>query len=368
MNNLTLVTAYYDINLYEQRPKDRDKDFYMKHAEFLFKLPIHIVFFVSPEDHDYVLQKRINYGHLEKTLVIPKNIHDLVWSGKHPDIKALSDKNPVKNSARVKDGSYYYTLTWNKMYMVEEIMNRNPFGTTHFGWIDFGLYHVVKFNVPKIDESFLKPDTDKVKVLEIRWISKKEANDLKMYTQFYRTKIAGGLWVGGSMYLKIFFREFKKYLYTVLSNELIAHEELIMGLVYHHNYDIFKPFYGDFCHLLINYYKIVKPSKWMLINIDFCIKDNNHSHVNDICRHLYIDAYDKLTSEQKFKLFDKWSISSYYFDKNIAIWCVETWLEKLQTDKNQIKYIIDHKDRIFKNLSYYPKSSLYVDQLNNLLH
>jgi len=54
---LTLITAYYDLTEYEDRPEGKDRNNYMKWAEFLFKLDSNIVFFVSEKDYDYIKKR-----------------------------------------------------------------------------------------------------------------------------------------------------------------------------------------------------------------------------------------------------------------------------------------------------------------------
>src|SRR3989304_6729497 len=140
-NNITLVTAYYDLTEFEERPEGKDKKNYLMWAEYLFMLNINIVFFVAKEIAPYITSKRKYYGLLEKTLVIIKEFNEMPFYNLRNDIEKYIKEHPIKNRT-IKDTKNYIPLTWSKVFFVEEVLRLNPFNTDFFGWIDFGIYNV----------------------------------------------------------------------------------------------------------------------------------------------------------------------------------------------------------------------------------
>ena len=88
-------------------------------------------------------------------------------------------------------------------------------------------------------------------------------------------------------------------------------------------------------------------------NIKYCIKNNCLKHVDILCSSIYNDCFDKLTPEQKFDIFHKWTYTSFYIDKQKSASYVELQLDKLQNDPKQLDIVRKHKNLILKNLEYY---------------
>lgn len=365
--SLTLVTAYYDLGKYEQRPAEKTKENYLKWGEFLFKLDINIVFFISREISHYILNKRKKYNLLNKTLIICREFEQLPWSNQHPDIKTFLHKNPIKNGNIKKDSSNYIALTWNKVYLVEEITKLNPFKSQYFGWIDFGIYGISCKNISPINEKFLIPTAyNKIKILEINHTFPQEIKNIREYTSSFGYKIGGGLWIGSAPILYKFINLFKKQLYKLLSDEIVVHEETIMSIIYCQNYNMFDPYFGEYSDILLNYNKINRLSTRLFANLSHCIKQKSFAHINKICSKIYKDCYNKLTPLQKFHLFDKWTLTSFYVNKNMSQDYVSVWLDKLKNDPKQLKFVIANKKRILKNLSYYDKREIFTKKMNEI--
>jgi len=354
--SITLITTYYNLNKYETRPKDRTKKNYLDWGEFVLKLDINLVFFVDNDIHSYIIKKRKQYNLLKKTLVICREYDQLTWSGKNPDIQKYIDEKKINYKKSFKNGAAYYTLTWNKLYMVEEIISLNPFNTEYFGWIDFGIYRVVKNDLPpKLDDNFFIPNDKKMHIMELEWTSDSEISDLQKFAGEIKFKIPAGFIVGHVTAFNKFISLFKKYLYQLLSQRIVVLEEIIFAIIYNQHEHLFTPFYGNYYHLLINYKKTNVVCKWMFHNIEHCRLQKCWKHINTVCSKIYSDAYHTMTPEQRFNLFDKWTLSSYYYNKDISQNHMELWINKLEKDPEQLKFVLKHQERILKNISYYER-------------
>jgi len=251
---------------------------------------------------------------------------------------------------------------------VEEIIKLDPFQSAYFGWIDFGIYGGSQKNIPQIDDKFLIPPTNKIKILEINHTSPNEIKNIREYTSLFRYKIGGGLWIGIAPTLIKFINLFKKQLHILLLEEIVVHEETIISFIYCKNYDMFDPFYGEYSDILLNYNKINRVSNRIFANLRYSIKQKSFHHVNQLSLKIYNDCYHKLIPKQKFYLFDKWTLTSYYIDKKLSQKYVELWLNNLENDNDQLQLVNKNKERILKNLSYYNKQKKFIKKMNEMLN
>jgi len=366
--SLTLVTAFFDLNKYETRETHKSKENYIKWAEFLFSLDINIVFFVEKDLADHVFQRRKHFGNKDKTVVITKVFEELPWNGCNPDIDTYLKEHPIVNGTLNKDSRRYLSLTWNKLYMVEEIMINNPFDSQYFGWIDFGIYNVAANKMPPelLDDSFFIPKTNKIKVMELRCVSPIETEDVYEFTSRFRWKIAGGLWVAHNEPLTEFINHFKAQLYDLLSKRIAVHEETIFSLVYCNHKDLFDPYYGDYWDILANYNTLTYTSR-VFENIELSKNIGLYDNVERICTKIISDCYDTLSSDQKFTVFDELTLNSYYVDVSKSRQYVLQWLDKLKNDNEQLEYVTVHLDRLKNNFSFYDNSEELIDKLESLL-
>jgi hypothetical protein len=334
----------------------------------VLQLDVPIVFFVSDETGAYILEKREAYGHRDKTLVVRRDYERLPLTDRNPDIQTCLDERDVDLGGAFRNGAAFHTLTWNKIYLVEEVVAANPFCTEYFGWIDFGLYRVVEDYLPDtLDEAFFTPPTRKVHLMELQWTSDRELEDIRAFSNTLPFKIAGGFWTGHVSALEPFIKGFKACLHELLSQRIVLLEEVIFSILYNRHQELFSPFYGNYYHLLINYRKTTVVCEWMFQNIEHCIRHRCWEHVDDVCTKLYREAYHHMSPEQRFVLFDRWSYSSYYFDRERSGRRVAEWLARLESDPEQLAFVEEHRPRILKNLSYYDESDLFTRKLLSLL-
>jgi len=348
MNNTTLVTAYYELNKYEKRPEWANKNNYLKWGEKLLNLDIYLVIFIEPENYDFVLKCRKDK--MDKTLIIIKKYDDLVWTNRNPDLRRILKNKPIENSTKNKDSDNYLYITWNKIYLVEEVINLNPFNHNHFGWIDFGLYHVIEKNLPtKLDSNYFITKDPRVKVLQLRYISKKEIENLDEYTRRFRWKIAGGLWTGHKVYMSKFINLFKQNLYMILSKNLPAHEETIFSLIFTNHRELFNPYHGDYYLIMINYNGTQRVDNILLNLIKDYRKHEEKEYAFKMCEDVINKCLETLTQEQRFDILDELIILGYYIDQQKTL----KYIEKIVPLIKPNKLMHEAKARVLTNITFY---------------
>jgi hypothetical protein len=365
--NITYVTAYYDLSRYETRPGDRNRTNYMIWAEFLFKLNLNIVFCVSHVDYFQIWSKRKEYGLLHKTFFILREFDELYYHNSKDELALYRKEHPILNSFMDKDTPSYILLTWNKIFFLEEIVKLNPFNSKYFGWIDFGVHHVARESpLPdKIDE-YLVPDTDKIKILELRPIFQDEISDVHEYTKKFRHKIAGGLLTGHVDYLSQFFVLFRKHLYDLLSKRIYAHEETIFAFIYHYNRHIFQPFYGNYEQIVCNYKKIILLNDLIVTNITNNRMHGQNKNALTVAKKVYEDCYDVVPVKMKALIFDELLVNSYYYDQNEANKYLSLFLDTLEKDTALVEEFVNEKNRILNNIKFYKDNETALIRFNKL--
>ncbi len=110
----------------------------------------------------HVWRRRKAHNLLNKTLIQRREFSELGMASLESDINQYRRENPITNAKSIKETAKYYILINNKPYFVEEVMKINPFNTSHYGWIDFGIHHVIDGFLPTNIYQTLIPKTNKV--------------------------------------------------------------------------------------------------------------------------------------------------------------------------------------------------------------
>jgi hypothetical protein len=365
MNDLTLITAYYDLSAIEKRPYDKGKNNYLKWGNEIMKLKTNIVFYVDDFNiSNHIWNQRKKYNLLDKTKIIIKEFSKLNWVNCIEEFKVYKKLHPIKNSS-IRDSVNYMILTWNKVNFVEDTINKNPFNTFYFGWIDFGLCRGKRFS-KDMDINDYITTSNKIRILEIQWITDKEQKIYKEYTSHLRYRVAGGLFIGNKTFLKSMIEQFRKYLYTFLSLKIVTTQEPILDYVYKNHYYLFNPYYGHYDQIIKNFKSTTDFNDKIINNIKYCRINNEYKHALDICIKLYKECYHSIKPNRQFQLNDEMIINSFYIDKQLSKQYVKRWLLELSSNKDQIPFIKVKLDRITNNLRFFEDGNQLIQQLDKL--
>jgi hypothetical protein len=365
--DITLITAFFDLNSLEVRPTNRTNKDYMKWGQFVLGLDVNLVIYIERKNFNYIFNERLRHNLLHKTKIVIREFNQLCFYNIRSDISLFLKMNPITNGT-IKDTANYLITTWNKLYLIEETMKDNPFKNKYYGWIDFGIRHVIRKISNKELCNKLTGIDDKISVLELRLITDKDIENIYDYCSQFRWKIAGGFFTGSKQYMIQFIKYFKEQLYLLLSMRIGAHEESIFGLIYRKHNNIFSPYYGNYQELLDNYNTITKYNELIKWNIKYSRQNQYYDHALSICNKVYTDMYNKLSNEDKIILNDEIIINSFYVNKDQSLLYANRWLTELENNKDQVKELTSHKsiDRIRSNLSFYNNN--YINRFNKICY
>ena len=134
-SNVTFVTAFIDLN--EDRQNCKSLDTYISLFKTLAESGISICLYLSPNLEHIGIELQELYKNVKFIKTI--NLEDTVT------YKVINSLNPLLPNKRctIKDSLNYITLMNAKAEFVNDAININPFNTTHFAWIDFGICHII---------------------------------------------------------------------------------------------------------------------------------------------------------------------------------------------------------------------------------
>lgn len=139
MSNLTYITAY--INIYDNIvPLQRTNEWRLQHFRNIACSKIQICIIVSQDCEPAIsdLANEFPNIHILKTMMIQDT-----WVHKQCDIFEGEYTLP-ENRSLTKDTESYIQLQNSKTEFLQIAIEENPFGSTHFAWIDFSIAHMFK--------------------------------------------------------------------------------------------------------------------------------------------------------------------------------------------------------------------------------
>lgn len=293
---LTWVTGFFDLR---GRGGNKSVETYLAQARNLLCQDQYMIIFIDPTLTGTLTTMRD--GHMDKTLIIPLEFEDLPFYAKFYErtVENLR-RNPLLNGNPTKDTPAYFVLNWSKISLVKRAIELNQFGATHFGWIDFGITHVAQ---PCPLQDIVEYGEDKIRLLCMRHTSRVEMADLRTYYSYRWGKIAGGLFTGSIANLTRMCTLFERKLEQTQSEGWAIMDEQLFSLIYHENEELFRPYYGDYETILLNYTQIRGSVNVVLDNVRWCLERQEFAKATDVCRAL-LDS-KVLSPTQRFQvIFD----------------------------------------------------------------
>ena len=245
----TFVSAFVDLSALENNQKRRDPKSYLKHTQKLLSEDIFLYLFLEEDMAETVRNIRKEQGLQEKTFVQIIDFSKIFMYTYFDEIAQNRKNKTVVNANGTKDTAAYITLVNNKMAFVKEAIQHNPFDSTHFGWVDFGIYHVA---TPYQESPFLiSSDLIKMQMLQ------PFAPDQMLIPERQYRKIEGRFSAGFITGSKDNWIRFIDVFYEELLGSIRAgygpSEEQVFPVVVIKNPDLFAFYYGNYESILCNY-------------------------------------------------------------------------------------------------------------------
>ena len=253
-NYPTLVTMLYDIRSMENNEVERNRklDSYIDFSkQFLLKLPFPIMFFIdeNEETYDAICSIRKEFGLLDKTYIFMNDFKTTYFYKHLSRLQELQKQFHIRNGEIEHETPLYVILNNNKFDCIDKAINMNPFSSTHFVWIDFGINHVSRNNEYIFD--WINQVPDKIKQMCINPFT--ENTPCKDHFRFIYHNMSGGLFSGSLENMKKYSELFKNKTEEIYNDNWYQIDEAVMTMVQRDNPDLFDLYYGDYAGIISNY-------------------------------------------------------------------------------------------------------------------
>lgn len=256
---VTLVTAFYDLTKYDGViPGRRTAETYLELAKRkTLTIPYKMVIY---SDTDYIdkiktIREQVSDAPTE---YITKPMHEWEYYKQIDQIKESMTKGrsaALRKKLHWKISPGYSVCVCSKWACLKDTIDRNPYESTHFLWIDFGMGYLLDSN-PKFGQhfaEFISNPSDKIKITQRWYVDEKIINTPEFIQNGFA--FAAGVFGGAKANLLEMKQLFDERRNTDLKQGLALVEEHLFAKLYVEYPDKFDLSYGDYYHILDNLYK-----------------------------------------------------------------------------------------------------------------
>jgi hypothetical protein len=257
LSRWTLVTAYFNLTECPDASaeiKARDANYYFHYAKYTLCMPYNLVVYCDEESLPKIKEIRpAEY----KTKYVVTVFDDIRVS---PAAKTFAEyrvqiiqnrkEKPYRFDAR--NTASYYLFCLSRYWMLRETIRENPFGSTHFCWINFCMERMGYKNVLHLEEC-LSVYRDKFSTCYIDFVPKGLVENTSEYFTVGRCSMCSGFFTGSGEYMSsvcgLIIKKFQKYV-----EEGYGHaDEQLYSPVFFENRDLFDQYFGDYTEMITNY-------------------------------------------------------------------------------------------------------------------
>jgi hypothetical protein len=324
----TFVTAYFNV-LPPDHPKAKERfEDYRNNAAHLLKHPMNLVFYGDAEMAAYVFKQRVAAGLADKTYIHIMTIPELPMFELQEKIHNLyiyGDSDSIFTRCQ-RFTPRYQMIILSKVQLLERAIIANPFGSTHYIWVDFGIYrhrhgypHSYESLPTNLTELITKSFTsDTIRIAAVMPPSDC-LGDVKKYNKEYRQAVAANLFGGSVAAISALVPKYKEELELVFSHNILPCEENIFGRLIMTYPKLFDVFVAKYTTVLANFaFQTLGIDYCLGLVSKFCFYDNNHAEYSN-CLRIYeaVRAGRSNCSVDMVHLYNYLCISSFYIDRGL---------------------------------------------------
>jgi hypothetical protein len=333
----TIVSMIYNINKIENpNNKNRKKinDYIELSKKFILTLPYPLIIFIEnneKEIYDYIYETRKNFNLLEITYIYQIDLNETYFYKDLSKLEELQKTYFIINGDLNHETPMYIILNNNKFFFMEKTIELNPFNSSHFIWMDFGINHVAQ-NTEKIHE-WINVIPDKIKQLCINPYTENVDNKQMFQVIYHHT--AGGLFSGSKENMLKYIELFKKKTEQIYNENWYQIDEAVMTMVQRENPDLFEFFYGDYHGIVSNYLKPIHNMNLILRSSQKYIDANKTKQAFDVIVYC-IDYFNEHLNDPLIYLFlNQHIIVDYYNNNKLLLDKIIYFMNLKLTSENQ---------------------------------
>jgi len=249
ISDWTVVTGYFDLTrMPDVSPAIRSRPFehYLQHSTSTLMLDQNMVIFCEPHTYEYIHAKRPE-SLRSRTKYIVMNFEDFpmcqyreLLNENRRKIPDIDERNTVS----------YYLLCMARYTMLKKAIETNPFGSTHFLWLNICIERMGIRNVREIPRVF-QIHRDKFSTCYIDYQPRE--NYLENVMRWGTCSMCSGFFTGNAHYMKEFCDRVEEEFVECAKLGYGHADEQLFSLVYFDKPDIFEVYYGDYTEMITNY-------------------------------------------------------------------------------------------------------------------
>lgn len=275
-------------------------------------------------------------------------------------ITELQTKFCILNGEIEHETPMYVIVNNNKFDCIDKATEMNPFKSSHFMWVDFGINHVAK-DTDAI-HTWIHNIPDKIKQLCINPYLENEPPK-KVFEYIYH-HTAGSLFSGSIANMREYARLFKAKTAQIYSEDWYQIDEAVMTMVQRDNPGMFEFYYGDYQGLITNYLSPIHNLDLILTSIQKYINYNyTREAYTTLC---YCEPYYKNNPNHDlvYKYIEQHIIVDYYNnDKRLTPGVIE--LIHLLKENPELIKMIKHNEN---NINFYENKHLIkLNEYKNII-
>jgi len=263
-DSFTLVTSFYDVRAKEGGVVGDTKtiDTYLELGRStLLRLDLPLVFFTdNMRVYQEVVQQRTALKLMSKTLVVWLPFEETFFYRDKEILQERIQSFPIHNRNADKDTALYVIVNNNKFDYLDRAIAMNPFGTSYFLWMDYGIQHCAStppevWNALPASWGALlhSSGNEVVHQMKVHQVQKDPQQPWRDFFQTTYHHIAGGCFGGHSTALQRYSCLFKEKLRQILEEGWYQLDEAIMTMISEEHRSLFRFWYGDYDGIVTNF-------------------------------------------------------------------------------------------------------------------
>lgn len=286
----TIITAFYD--LYNSQEKVEQ---YLKLGRLWSRVPAPMVIFTSDELLPALRDIRRDYPGLTTIIV-----QELPYLSSLERITEALEKSPIENRNLDKDVPIFHVFNISKFEMIRQAVGLNPYRTTHFAWLDFGLAKFERVNPDAIFQIVNQRMPDRIRVMMISCPPREWRGNIDKAREAFKTirhHHAGGLITGSGEYLTRLSVWADEWHHKMLDSGWYQLDEAIISMIHVEHEAAFDVYYGDYQNI-VQYHEptadwplIISTGNQLLAARWYSQLDHWRRTIQDVVPDAYLDQF-----------------------------------------------------------------------------
>jgi hypothetical protein len=274
--SLTVVTGFWDLGRGNWSEKfRRDEESYFRMGQRMLTLPYPLVFHGSPGLCARVLEERRALGFGDRTEVVELAMDRLPRAHLRPRIAEVmrgfarpdADVRPTDPDNPEYTNPDYDVVMFSKVPLVTQVAARNPFGSSHFAWLDFGVRSSVLLD-RHLGRAVLTRVPDRMRFLKRRPLEPDPGRDIVLH-MMSRTDaaLAGTMFTGSAYHFAALERLADLVIDEALRRGAVDSDQIVFEVVYMRVPELFSLYHGTWENIVARY---DCPVSWPSLQWVFC--------------------------------------------------------------------------------------------------